>query len=130
MQAYDIVELRAVAIKVHTLDGGTTAEVEVSMKYIQRECSIQRALNHPRVVPLLDDFLIDPRTYATIMPLHEGGDLATLLKERGVGTAPYSDMVHSRVGMRSPPNYFQLKYPTLSLAPLPPPSPFTSWFCQ
>ncbi len=49
-----------------------------------REYNIQKELVHPRIVRLLDLFEIDAQSFATVLEVAPGGDLASHLQLRPV----------------------------------------------
>ena len=49
-----------------------------------REYNIHKALSHPRVVALFDIFEIDSGSFATILEIAAGGDLAWHLQQHKV----------------------------------------------
>jgi len=82
-RAYDLVELREVAVKIHQLDPRwSDAKKENYTKHVSREYEIHRNVRHPRIVSLYDVFEIDNNSFATVLECCEGTDLDTLLKER------------------------------------------------
>ena len=52
------------------------------MRHAAREYSIQRDLDHARVVKLWDVFEVDADTFATVLEHCSGGDLDLLLREK------------------------------------------------
>ena len=84
-QAFDLDELREVAVKIHQLNSTWNEAKKASyVRHALREYSIHRGLAHPRIVALLDIFEIDAHTFATVLDLCTGGDLDTHLKEHQV----------------------------------------------
>jgi tousled-like kinase len=82
-KAYDLVELREVAVKIHQLDPRwSDAKKESFTKHVSREYEIHRGVRHPRIVSLFDVFEIDINSFATVLECCHGTDLDTLLKER------------------------------------------------
>lgn len=82
-KAFDLVELRYVACKLHELEASWSEERQKSyLKHVIRESSIQQTLSHSRFVKLIDVFKIDHATLVTVLDLCEGGDLDQYLKER------------------------------------------------
>lgn len=82
-RAYDLEELREVAVKIHQLDTRwSEARIENYTKHVAREYEIHREVRHPRIVTLHDVFEIDDNSFATVLECCEGTDLDTLLKER------------------------------------------------
>jgi tousled-like kinase len=102
-KAYDLAELREVAVKIHQLDPRwSDAKKESFTKHVSREYEIHRGVRHPRIVSLLDVFEIDMNSFATVLECCHGTDLDTLLKERG--TLPEAEaravLIQILVGMR------------------------------
>ncbi|CAL8471440.1 g10982 [Coccomyxa elongata] len=84
-QAFDLDELREVAVKIHQLNSTWNEGKKASyVRHALREYNIHRGLAHPRIVALLDIFEIDTNTFATVLELCTGGDLDTHLKEHQV----------------------------------------------
>ncbi|GAX76382.1 hypothetical protein CEUSTIGMA_g3828.t1 [Chlamydomonas eustigma] len=83
-KAYDLVELRHVACKIHQLNPHWNEPKKQSyVKHAVREYEIHKALTHPHIVGLLDILEIDNASFATILDLCEGPDLDTVLREHG-----------------------------------------------
>jgi tousled-like kinase len=69
-RAFDLVERRDVAIKVHQLNPGWTEERKESyIRHVRREYTIHKDMQHPRIVQLFDVFEIDINSFATVMEL-------------------------------------------------------------
>jgi len=84
-RAYDLISLRPVAVKIHQLSSQWSEAKKASyVKHSVREYHIHRALNHPRIVHLLDIFEIDNNTFAIVLDLCTGGDLEAYTKDHGV----------------------------------------------
>lgn len=84
-QAFDLEELREVAVKIHQLNSSWNEGKKASyVRHALREYNIHRGLSHARIVALLDIFEIDANTFATVLELCTGGDLDTHLKEHQV----------------------------------------------
>jgi tousled-like kinase len=82
-KAYDLVELREVAVKIHQLDPRwPDAKKENYTKHVSREYEIHRNVRHPRIVSLFDVFEIDNNSFATVLELCNGTDLDAVLKEK------------------------------------------------
>ena len=80
-KAYDLVELRDVAVKVHQLNNTWNDERKQSyIKHVTREYTIHRDMQHPRVVSLYDVFEIDLNSFATVLEYCRGTDLDEKLK--------------------------------------------------
>eukprot|EP00906_Rhabdomonas_costata_P012925 RCo018570 len=81
-QAFDLVDLRTVACKIHQLNPRWAAERRANyLRHARREYEIHRDLNHPRVVKLYDMFEIDAETFATVLEFCPGIDLDLYLKK-------------------------------------------------
>ncbi|KAL3147179.1 hypothetical protein ABBQ32_002684 [Trebouxia sp. C0010 RCD-2024] len=75
-KAFDLQDLREVAVKLHQLSNSWSDVKKASyVKHAVREYKIHRQLRHPRVVGLLDIFELDSCTFATVLELCEGSDL-------------------------------------------------------
>jgi tousled-like kinase len=84
-RAFDLVELREVAVKIHQLDPRwSDGKKENYTKHVSREYEIHRKVRHPRIVSLFHVFEIDNNSFATVLELCDGTDLDTLLKEKKV----------------------------------------------
>ena len=82
-RAFDLVELREVAVKIHQLDPRwSESKKENYTKHVSREYEIHRNVRHPRIVSLFDVFEIDNNSFATVLEFCEGTDLDTMLKEK------------------------------------------------
>lgn len=82
-RAFDLVELREVAVKIHQLDPRwSDSKKENYTKHVSREYEIHRNVRHPRIVSLFDVFEIDNNSFATVLECCDGTDLDTLLKNR------------------------------------------------
>eukprot|EP00978_Attheya_sp_CCMP212_P016525 scaffold43359_cov58-Attheya_sp.AAC.6 len=82
-KAYDLSELREVAVKIHQLDPRwSEAKKENYTKHVSREYEIHRDVRHPRIVSLYDVFEIDSNSFATVLECCSGNDLDSLLKEK------------------------------------------------
>ncbi len=89
VQAFDLTELREVAVKIHQLNSSWNEAKKASyVRHALREYSIHRGLAHARIVALLDIFEIDANTFATVLELCTGGDLDTHLKEHQARCSP------------------------------------------
>ena len=101
-KAYDLYELRYVAIKIHRLNSQWSTERRQSyIKHAEREYNIHRGLEHAAVVKLLDSFPLTERSadseakggggggvddhygFATVLEYCNGLDLDYRLKQRG-----------------------------------------------
>ena len=90
-RAYDLLELREVAIKIHQLDTRwSDAKSENYTKHVAREYDIHKEVRHPRIVSLFDVFEIDTNSFATVLEICNGTDLEALLKERKRLTEPHA----------------------------------------
>ena len=69
--AFDVVEVRRVALKIHSLDVHWTEEKKENYtKHACREYNIHRSLDHPNVVRLYDVFEIDSNSFCTVLEVH------------------------------------------------------------
>uniref|UniRef100_A0A7S1ISB4 Protein kinase domain-containing protein n=1 Tax=Eutreptiella gymnastica TaxID=73025 RepID=A0A7S1ISB4_9EUGL len=81
-QAFDLVEVRTVACKIHQLNSTWSPERKHNyIKHARREYDIHKTLVHPRVIQLYDVFDIDNHTFATILEYCNGVDLDLYLKK-------------------------------------------------
>ncbi len=82
-RAYDLEELREVAVKIHQLDPRwSDPKKENYTKHVSREYEIHRNVRHPRIVSLYDVFEIDSNSFATVLECCSGTDLDILLKDK------------------------------------------------
>jgi tousled-like kinase len=82
-RAYDLIELREVAVKIHQLDPRwPDSKKENYTKHVSREYEIHRNVRHPRIVSLYDVFEIDNNSFATVLECCKGTDLDALLKQK------------------------------------------------
>jgi len=80
-KAFDLVEFREVACKIHRLCSHWKDERKRSyQKHAEREFQIHRSLDHSRVVKLYDVFTIDINCFATILEFCGAQDLDYYLK--------------------------------------------------
>jgi serine/threonine protein kinase len=80
-KAYDLVELRTVALKIHELNSQWSEEKKANyMRHATRESSIQKTLDHCRVVRLFDVFELSADCFCTVLEFCEGSDLDLVLK--------------------------------------------------
>ena len=87
LQAYDLEDLREVAVKVHQLTTSwSEAKKSSYVKHATREFNIHKTLQHPTIVALLDIFELDANSFATVLELCRGRDLDAHLKDHTVGT--------------------------------------------
>jgi len=82
-RAYDLDELREVAVKIHQLDTRwSESRIDSYTKHVSREYEIHRDVRHPRIVSLYDVFEIDNNSFATVLECCKGTDLDSLLKQK------------------------------------------------
>ena len=82
-RAFDLVDLREVAVKIHQLDPRwSESKKENYTKHVSREYEIHRNVRHLRIVSLFDVFEIDNNSFATVLEFCQGTDLDALLKEK------------------------------------------------
>lgn len=80
-KAYDLVEYRYVACKLHGLNAQWSEEKKQSyIRHAIREYNIHKTLVHPNIVRLWDIFEIDQNTFCTVLEYCSGKDLDAVLK--------------------------------------------------
>lgn len=80
-KAFDLVENRYVACKLHSLNGQWSEEKKQSyIRHAIREYNIHKSLVHPHIVRLWDIFEIDHNTFCTVLEYCSGKDLDAVLK--------------------------------------------------
>lgn len=80
-KAYDLVENRYVACKLHGLNVQWSEEKKQSyIRHAIREYNIHKTLVHAHIVQLLDIFEIDHNTFCTVLEFCSGKDLDAVLK--------------------------------------------------
>ncbi|CAA2969334.1 serine threonine- kinase TOUSLED isoform X1 [Olea europaea subsp. europaea] len=80
-KAFDLVEHRYVACKLHGLDAQWSEDKKQSyIRHALREYNIHKTLVHPHIVRLWDIFEIDPNTFCTVLDYCSGKDLDGVLK--------------------------------------------------
>ncbi|MCO5581985.1 hypothetical protein L7F22_035874 [Adiantum nelumboides] len=80
-KAFDLVENRYVACKLHSLNGQWSEEKKQSyIRHAIREYNIHKSLIHPHIVRLWDIFEIDHNTFCTVLEYCSGKDLDAVLK--------------------------------------------------
>lgn len=73
-QAFDLIEYRHVACKLHQLNPTWSEEKKQSyVRHAIREYEIHKKLDHPRIVRLLGIFEIDNNTFCTVLEYCDGG---------------------------------------------------------
>ena len=83
-RAFDLLELREVAVKVHQLHKEWSDERKRNYtRHATREYEIHSNMSHPRVVRLFDVFEIDMDSFATVLEHCRGEDLDRRLKKHG-----------------------------------------------
>ncbi|KAJ8493093.1 hypothetical protein OPV22_014814 [Ensete ventricosum] len=86
-KAFDLVEHRYVACKVHSLNNQWRDERKQSyICHVVREYNIHKTLVHPHIVRLWDVFEIDHDSFCTVLEYCSGKDLDAVLK--GTPTLP------------------------------------------
>ena len=80
-RAFDLHNLKEVAIKVHQLNPNWN-ELQKSnyIKHALRESEVHKDLSHPNIVEHLDSVEIDSNSFCTVLELCLGTDLSTLIK--------------------------------------------------
>ncbi|CAI9774543.1 unnamed protein product [Fraxinus pennsylvanica] len=80
-KAFDLVEHRYVACKLHSLHAQWSEDKKQSyIRHAIREYNIHKTLVHPHIVRLWDIFEIDSNTFCTILEYCSGKDLDVVLK--------------------------------------------------
>ncbi|KAF9596210.1 hypothetical protein IFM89_007892 [Coptis chinensis] len=80
-KAYDLVEYRYVACKLHGLNAQWSEEKKQSyIRHAIREYNIHKSLVHRHIVRLWDIFEIDQNTFCTVLDYCSGKDLDAVLK--------------------------------------------------
>ncbi|XP_008789869.2 serine/threonine-protein kinase TOUSLED [Phoenix dactylifera] len=80
-KAFDLVEYRYVACKLHGLNAQWSEEKKQSyIRHAIREYNIHKTLVHPHIVRLWDIFEIDHNTFCTVLEYCSGKDLDAVLK--------------------------------------------------
>jgi len=84
-EAFDLIEYRKVACKIHQLNTHWSDEKKQNYtKHATREYAIHKSVRHHRVVRLYDVFEIDMVSFATVLECCKGPDLDYYLKEMKV----------------------------------------------
>ncbi|EGR33155.1 protein kinase domain protein [Ichthyophthirius multifiliis] len=84
-KAYDLVEFREVACKIHQLNLNWSERSKANyIKHAIRESKIHSELKHPNIVQLYDTVEIDENSFATVLEYCEGPDLYFFLKKNKV----------------------------------------------
>lgn len=84
-KAYDLVEYRYVACKLHRLNEQWSEEKKQTyVRHAIREYNIHKSLVHRHIVRLWDIFEIDHNTFCTVLEYCSGKDLDVVLKETPV----------------------------------------------
>ena len=83
-KAFDVVEMREVACKLHQLSPQwSEARKQTYVRHAQRECVIHKRLRHANVVEMIDVFEVDRDSFCTVLELCTGDDLDARLKSQG-----------------------------------------------
>lgn len=83
LQAYDLVELKEVACKIHRLGAHWSKTRQTNFaRHACREYVIHKSLIHPGIVRLFDVFDIDQYTFCTILEYCTAGDLEEYLRQK------------------------------------------------
>ncbi|KRX00147.1 Protein kinase-like domain [Pseudocohnilembus persalinus] len=81
-KAFDLENLREVAIKIHQIDPNWPKDnQEFYHSHACRESLVQKKLDHDNIVKLYDIIEINDFTFATAMELCQGPDLSTYIKQ-------------------------------------------------
>lgn len=85
-QAYDLVDHRYVACKLHGLNAQWSEEKKQSyIRHANRECEIHKSLVHHHIVRLWDKFHIDMHTFCTVLEYCSGkSEFSYLFVDSGV----------------------------------------------
>eukprot|EP01134_Creolimax_fragrantissima_P004024 CFRG4024T1 len=84
-KSFDLLEMRYVACKIHSLNAQWTEEKKANYtKHACREYNIHKSLQHPNIVGLLDVFEISGDAFCTVLEYCEGSDLDFLLKQQTI----------------------------------------------
>jgi len=82
-RAFDLIELRDVAVKIHEMNSSWSEQKKESyLKYATREYRIHLNLDHSKIVQLFDVFEIDTNSFATVIEHCSGSDLDLHLRLR------------------------------------------------
>jgi tousled-like kinase len=82
-RAFDLIELRYVACKIHQLNSTWNDNRKRDYtRHATREYEIHKEMDHPRVVHLFDVFSIDVNSFCTVLDYCNGPDLDMFLKEK------------------------------------------------
>lgn len=80
-KAFDLLELREVACKIHQLNTlWTDRKKENYIRHACREYNIHKSVVHPKIVRLFDVFEIDDNSFCTVLEYCNGPDLDLYLK--------------------------------------------------
>eukprot|EP00742_Colponemidia_sp_Colp-10_P009213 GILJ01010031.1.p1 GENE.GILJ01010031.1~~GILJ01010031.1.p1 ORF type:complete len:543 (-),score=104.09 GILJ01010031.1:117-1700(-) len=97
-KAYDLVEHRDVACKIHQLNSSWNDDKKSNyIKHSLREYEIHKQLKHPRVVQLFDMFEIDINSFCTVLEYSNGQDLDVYLKKHKILPEKEARMLVSQI---------------------------------
>eukprot|EP00743_Colponemidia_sp_Colp-15_P005455 GILK01005864.1.p1 GENE.GILK01005864.1~~GILK01005864.1.p1 ORF type:complete len:562 (-),score=125.96 GILK01005864.1:200-1747(-) len=97
-KAYDLVEHRDVACKIHQLNSSWNDDKKSNyIKHSLREYEIHKQLKHPRVVQLFDMFEIDINSFCTVLEYSNGQDLDVYLKKHSIVPEKEARMIVSQI---------------------------------
>jgi hypothetical protein len=97
-RAFDLNKFQFVACKIHQLNNMWSEVKKVDyIKHATREYNIQKTLEHPRVVRLLDVFEIDINAFCTVLEYCDGTDLDQYVKEQSVLSEKQAKSIISQV---------------------------------
>lgn len=86
-RAYDCLELRFVACKIHQLSPNWSETVKSNyIRHALRENQVLKALSHPNIIRHYDSVEIDSNSFCTVLEYCSGPDLAYYLKSQKVLT--------------------------------------------
>ncbi|MES1901944.1 MAG: Serine/threonine-protein kinase tousled-like 2, partial [Paramarteilia canceri] len=84
-KAFDLIEQRYVACKIHQLNNDWKEERKANyIRHAVREYEIHKKLDHPRIVKLYDVFEIDTNAFCTVLEYVDGPDLDFFLKQNRI----------------------------------------------
>ncbi|KAJ3625370.1 hypothetical protein Zmor_004283 [Zophobas morio] len=101
MKGFDLEESRYVACKIHSLNNQWSEErKENYIKHACREYNIHKALDHTKVVRLIDVFEIHHDSFCTVLEYCEGHDLDFYLKQKKILSERVWLFIHSGCSAR------------------------------
>lgn len=83
-KAFDLKEFRYCAVKIsEPTSGMNDLQRRNYIKHVQRECEIQKELDHPNILKLYDSFPISTDAIAAVLEYSEGETLDAVLRSQG-----------------------------------------------